>query len=76
MNLRKSSSNVKTVKVESNRDCYRPSDHEEFFAGWPIKPAYEVVMKHFEATHTLFLVNDDSEVVGIISALTDHVLYD
>jgi len=61
--------------VESRPECYRPSDHEKFFAGWPVKPAYEVVMKHFEATHALFLINDGSEVVGIISALTDHVLF-
>lgn len=75
MNVSQPSSNVKTVRVESNQDCYSPIDHEEFFVDWPVKPTYEVVMKHFEATHALFLVNDDSEVVGVISALTDHVLY-
>ena len=72
---RKQSGNVKTVRIESNRDCYCPIDHEDFFVGWPVKPTLEVVMKHFEATHALFLVNDESEVVGFISAITDHVLY-
>lgn len=61
--------------VESNPRCYRRVDHEEFFADWPIKPSYETVMKHFEASHALFLINDELEVVGFISALTDHVLY-
>lgn len=75
MNPGKQSSNVKIVIVESSLECYRLPDHEEFFVGWPVKPTYEVVMKHFESTHTLFLVNDDSEVIGLISALTDHVLY-
>lgn len=61
--------------VESNQDCYRLVDHQEFFVGWPVKPSYERVMKHFEASHTLFLLNDDSEVLGFISALTDNALY-
>ena len=66
---------MNTVRVESNRDCYRPIDHENFFAGWPVKPTHEVVMKHFGVTDALFLLNDESEVVGFISAFTDHVLY-
>ena len=61
--------------VLSNPKCYRPTDHEEFFVGWPVKPHYEVAMKHFEAAHTLFLIDDDSNVMGVISTLTDHVLY-
>ena len=69
------SCNVKTMIVESSPEYYRPADHEEFFVGWPVKPTYEVVIKHFEATQALFLINDDSEVVGVISVLTDHVLY-
>lgn len=32
-------------------------------------------MKHFEASHPLFLLNDNSDVIGFISALTDHALY-
>lgn len=75
MNAGKQSSNVKTVIVESSPECYRSADHEDFFVGWPVKPTYEVIMKHFEAADTLFLVNDESEVVGVISVLTDHVLY-
>ena len=75
MNPGKQGSNVQTMVVESSPACYRPTDHEEFFVGWPVKPSYEVVMKHFEATHTLFLVNDETEVIGVISVLTDHVLY-
>lgn len=61
--------------LESNRTCYRPVDHAEFFVGWPVKPSYELVMKHFEASHPLFLLNENSDVVGFISALTDHALY-
>lgn len=61
--------------LESNRTCYRPVDHAEFFVGWPVKPSYELVMKHFEASHPLFLLNENSDVVGFISALTDHGLY-
>ena len=75
MNPSKQSSNVRTVIVLSSPECYRPTDHEEFFVGWPVKPHYEVVKKHFEAARTLFLVDDDSKVVGVISTLTDHVLY-
>lgn len=64
-----------TVILESNRACYRSIDHEEFFDGWPSKPSYELVKKHFESSHSLFLINESSEVVGFISALTDHALY-
>lgn len=61
--------------LESNRTCYRQADHAEFFVGWPVKPSYELVMKHFEASHPFFLLNENSDVVGFISALTDHSLY-
>ncbi len=61
--------------LESNRTCYRPADHAEFFIGWPVKPSYELVIKHFDASHPLFLLNDNSDVVGFISVLTDHALY-
>jgi len=61
--------------LESNRTCYRPADHAEFFVGWPVKPSYELVMKHFEVSRPLFLLNENLDVVGFISALTDHVLY-
>lgn len=61
--------------LESDRTCYRPADHAEFFVGWPVKPSYELVMKHFEASHPLFLLNENSDVVGFISALTDCALY-
>ncbi len=64
-----------TVILESNRVCYRSIDHEQFFEGWPNKPSYELVMKHFEASLPLFLLNENSEVVGFISALTDQALY-
>ncbi len=61
--------------LESNRTCYRPADHAEFFIGWPAKPSYELVTKHFEVSRPLFLLNEDSEVVGFISVLTDQALY-
>ena len=59
----------------SSSECYRPTDHEEFFLGWPVKPRYEVVMQHFEATRTLFLVDGDAKVIGFVSTMTDSVLY-
>lgn len=61
--------------LESDPMRYRPADHAKFFVGWPVKPSYELVMKHFEASHPLFLLNKNSDVVGFISALTDHALY-
>ncbi len=61
--------------LQSDPSCYRPVDHDAFFEGWPVKPSYELVMKHFEGSHPLFLLNENSEVVGFISALTDHALY-
>jgi len=61
--------------LESNWTCYRPADHAEFFVGWPVRPSYELVAKHFEASLPLFLLNEDSEVMGFISVLTDQALY-
>lgn len=64
-----------TTILQSSSTYYRPADHEAFFEGWPTKPSYELVMKHFEASHPLFLLNENSEVIGFISVLTDHALY-
>lgn len=61
--------------LQSSPSYYRPTDQEAFFEGWLVKPSYELVMKHFEASHPLFLLNENSDVVGFISALTDHALY-
>ncbi len=73
--MRNKSSNLTIMILQSSSAHYRPVDHEAFFEGWPTKPSYELVMKHFEGSHPLFLINENSDVVAFISALTDHALY-
>lgn len=75
LGLMESGSNLTTMNLESNPTCYRPVDHVEFFVGWPVKPPYKLVMEHFETSQAFFLLNDDSEVLGFVSALTDNALY-
>ena len=50
------------------------SSHESFFVGWPTKPEYSIVKNHFAAAELIFAIAD-GEVVGLITALTDKVLF-
>ena len=56
------------------RHLYSQESHENFFVGWPVKPAFEIVQKHFENTETVFATEGD-EVIGFISAFTDEALF-
>lgn len=56
------------------RHLYSQESHENFFVGWPVKPAFEIVQQHFESTENIFATKGD-EVIGFISAFTDVALF-
>lgn len=64
-----------TIRYTESVEDLTPARLQGFFVGWPTKPSPEVHVQLLrKSDHQIIAVNEENEVVGFITAITDGVL--
>jgi ribosomal protein S18 acetylase RimI-like enzyme len=62
------------MTYQDNPDNLTPDQLQGFFQGWPNPPSPETHLKLLKNSDHVFIALDNNQVVGFITAITDHTL--